>query len=81
MAFDRAKYNEKELITAFKIIRGLLGNLYEARLDTIKKKDDLTPNEAFQLATELKVYDRITDTIREELDLKKLDSSDEDIDD
>ena len=79
MAFDATEYDHHDLQIAYKIFDQLLGDLEEARLDTMRKNDELTANEAFALATEIKVYANIKELAREELGLRELDIANDEV--
>lgn len=73
MAFDASKYDEHDLKMAFRIFDELLGDFEMARTAVLKQKDDLTPNESYQIAVELKVCGTILDNIKDEMDIRELD--------
>jgi len=81
MAFDITKCDLHELKKAYKILDGVLGGLENARLDTLRQNNKLTPNEAFSLALELRTYDAILSAVADEMSLQEkdlIDNVDED---
>ncbi len=75
--FNVSDHDTHELKIAYKILKGLLSSIESARVDTMRKNEEVTPNEAFLLVTEIKAYANILDTIQDEIGLQELDMQEE----
>lgn len=77
MAFDSSEYDDRDLRMANTILGEMLDGVKQARIGVLEKKEDITPNQAFQLATEIKIIENIKQTALEEMDIRELDRSEE----